>query len=55
MRSSWRLKPQDFCNVVSVPDGAPTPDSKEYTSKFDFMESAEQKLSGITTTYSRCR
>jgi twinkle protein len=34
-----------FSNVVSIPDGAPSQDSKQYTSKFDFIKSAEQYIS----------
>lgn len=30
-----------FRAVVSVPDGAPTPETKNYTSKFDFLNGAE--------------
>lgn len=33
-----------FKNCVSVPDGAPSPTSKDYTSKFTFLESAEELL-----------
>jgi len=37
-----------FINCVSVPDGAPSPKAKDYTSKFSFLESAEDFLSGFT-------
>lgn len=30
--------------VVSVPDGAPTPNTKNYTTKFDFLDGAEKLL-----------
>ena len=49
------LEVAGFLNVVSVPDGAPTPGSKEYTSKFDFLESAEQQARWDHTTYPRGR
>lgn len=35
------LEVAGFTNVVSVPDGAPAPDAKNYASKFAFLESAE--------------
>lgn len=35
-------------SVISVPDGAPAPDTKNYESKFDYLSSAELLLSGIT-------
>lgn len=31
-------------NCVSVPDGAPSPEAKDYTSKFSFLESCEAEL-----------
>lgn len=34
-------------SVVSVPDGAPAPETKHYESKFDFLASAEPLLSAI--------
>lgn len=37
-----------FTNVVSVPDGAPAPDAKNYASKFAFLESAEATISAAT-------
>lgn len=33
-------------NVVSVPDGAPKPDSRDYVRKFEFLEHAEPYLDG---------
>jgi twinkle protein len=36
-----------FDNAVSVPDGAPSPNTKNYSSKFSFLESAEEKLTGV--------
>src|SRR5690606_13710034 len=33
-----------FTNSVSVPDGAPAPNAKDYAGKFSFLESAEEKL-----------
>lgn len=33
-----------FRNVVSVPTGAPTPDCKDYSSKFDFLENAQEAI-----------
>jgi len=38
-----------FKNCVSVPDGAPAPNAKDYTSKFSFLEGCETFLSGIKT------
>lgn len=35
------LEEAGFTSVVSVPDGAPAPDSKSYDSKFDFMDCPE--------------
>lgn len=35
------LEVAGFTNVVSVPDGAPAPDAKNYASKFAFLASAE--------------
>lgn len=34
-------------NCVSVPDGAPSPKSKDYTSKFSFLEGCEDFLAGF--------
>ncbi len=36
-----------FINCLSVPDGAPSPKSKDYTSKFTFLESASELLDGL--------
>jgi twinkle protein len=36
-----------FDNVVSVPDGAPSPESKNYASKFSFFEPAEELFTRI--------
>lgn len=38
-----------FNNCVSVPDGAPAANAKDYTSKFSFLESCEVWLSKIKT------
>lgn len=38
-----------FANCVSVPDGAPTPNVKSYSSKFDFLDSAKATLDAIET------
>lgn len=37
-----------FNNCVSVPDGAPAPNTKDYTSKFVFLESCEEWLKQFT-------
>lgn len=36
-------------NCVSVPDGAPTPNTTNYASKFSFLESAESRLNNCMT------
>jgi len=36
-----------FKSCVSVPDGAPTPNTKNYASKFDFLESALAKIDPV--------
>lgn len=36
-------------NSVSVPDGAPAPDAKNYTAKFDFLESCEKDIEIVKT------
>ncbi len=36
-------------SCVSVPDGAPSPATKDYASKFSFLESAEEQLSAVKT------
>lgn len=35
-------------NVISVPDGAPAPDAQNYSSKFSFLEAAEDALAHVT-------
>ena len=35
-------------DVLSVPDGAPSPTTKDYTTKFDFLESAHDILASYT-------
>jgi len=34
--------------AVSVPDGAPAPGTKNYSSKFDYLNNCEAELSGVT-------
>lgn len=41
------LEQAGFINCVSVPDGAPSPKSKDYTSKFSFLEGCEEFLTGF--------
>lgn len=41
------LEEAGFKNVVSVPDGAPAPNAKDYSSKFSFLESCEPWLEKI--------
>lgn len=36
-------------NSVSVPDGAPAPDAKNYASKFDFIENCEKDMEVVKT------
>lgn len=36
-----------FINCVSVPDGAPSPKSKDYTNKFSFLEGCDEFLSAF--------
>lgn len=36
-----------WTNVVSVPDGAPTPETKNYASKFEFLDADGDKLSKV--------
>lgn len=36
-----------FDNCVSVPDGAPTPSTQNYSSKFDFLDSAEDIIQPV--------
>ena len=38
-----------FQNCVSVPDGAPSPTSKDYASKFSFLDADAERLSHCTT------
>jgi twinkle protein len=38
-----------FVNCMSVPDGAPSPKAKDYTSKFDFLGTCEAELSRVKT------
>lgn len=42
------LEVAGFRNCVSVPDGAPSPKAKDYTSKFSFLESCEEFLAGFS-------
>lgn len=37
-----------FKNVVSVPDGAPSPKTKNYASKFTFLESDREKIESVS-------
>ncbi|MHB8565145.1 MAG: toprim domain-containing protein, partial [Acidiferrobacteraceae bacterium] len=41
------LEQAGYCNVVSVPDGAPSPETKNYASKFSFLESCEKQIARI--------
>lgn len=34
---------------VSVPDGAPSPESKDYTAKFEFLENCEKDIANVKT------
>lgn len=36
-------------SCVSVPDGAPTPNTKDYASKFNFLETAKEQLAAVKT------
>ena len=36
-----------FTNVLSVPEGAPAPDTKSFVSKFKFIENCEKELEGV--------
>lgn len=36
-------------NSVSVPDGAPAPDAKNYAAKFDFLENCEKDIEQVKT------
>lgn len=42
------LEVAGFTNCVSVPDGAPSPKAKDYSSKFEFLENCEEFLSRIS-------
>lgn len=42
------LETVGFQNCVSVPDGAPAPNTKDYTSKFAFLENCEEWLKQFT-------
>ena len=35
--------------AVSVPDGAPAPNTQNYSSKFSFLENCQKELSGVTS------
>lgn len=41
------LEVAGYTSVVSVPDGAPAADSKNYAHKFDFLASAESQLAAL--------
>lgn len=41
------LEMAGYKNVVSVPDGAPTPNTKDYSSKFSFLEADGERLSAV--------
>lgn len=43
------LEEAGFKNCLSVPDGAPAPNAKDYTSKFSFLEGCEGLLARIKT------
>ena len=36
-----------YTNVISVPDGAPAPNTKSYESKFNYIENCEKELQGL--------
>lgn len=40
-----------YVSCVSVPDGAPTPTTKDYASKFAFLEADEDRLSAVRQWY----
>ncbi len=42
------LEQAGYTNVLSVPDGAPAPNTKAYESKFSYIENCEKELEGIT-------
>lgn len=41
------LEMAGFQNCVSVPDGAPSENTKDYASKFDFLEGIEERLNKV--------
>src|SRR5690606_34757783 len=41
------LEVAGITSCVSVPDGAPTPSTKDYSSKFAFLEADEERLSQV--------
>lgn len=41
------LEVAGFKNCISVPDGAPAPDAKDYSSKFEFLENCKEELSKV--------
>lgn len=41
------LEMAGYTNVVSVPDGAPSPTAKNYASKFTFLEADAERLEGV--------
>lgn len=43
------LEVAGFRNVLSVPDGAPSVETKNYSNKFDYLDSAQEALSAVTT------
>lgn len=38
-----------YVNCISVPDGAPSPKAKDYSSKFEFLENCEDELTTVKT------
>lgn len=38
-----------YKNCVSVPDGAPSPNAKDYSSKFEFLENCEKEISEVNS------
>jgi twinkle protein len=45
------LEVAGYQSCVSVPDGAPTPSTKDYASKFAFLEADEERLSAVKHWY----
>ena len=37
-----------FLNVLSVPTGAPTPESRDYSAKFDYLENCREQIEAAT-------